>query len=408
MGSDFSKGCMDDIRLEGKHLPLPPALNGTQWGQATMARNLQRNCPSNNPCANVICPNPFVCVDLWMEYECSCPAGQIRVSPDRAECVYDTDCFGVNKCLNGGTCVSQTPFQTGRSSACICPPFFDGVRCEIVTDATYVLSGGKDFVIIIIFALAILLILVLVFVVYNRRREAQIKYPNPDDDVRENIINYEDEGGGEDDMTAFDITPLQIPVADPAAIAAGHGVDTMKYAISAHPGTLPRAKMSSAYNPSISAGGANTLPHREANVESFIEDHKKRADLDPSAPPFDDLRNYAYEGGGSTAGSLSSLGSVGEKSLTEKAIIEALQARDARMGRSSLQRSYQQPKISEYSPSSTPTTQIGFTKCQICMAKIVIVPKMKTSPLQFILIKNIQFLGRHTRDKNKTIVNSDF
>ena len=45
-------------------------------------------------------------------------------------------------------------------------------------------------------------------------------------------------------MTAFDITPLQIPVADPAAMAGG--VDTMKYAISAHPGTLPRAKMSSA------------------------------------------------------------------------------------------------------------------------------------------------------------------
>ena len=58
------------------------------------------------------------------------------------------------------------------------------------------------------------------FVVYNRRREAQIKYPNPDDDVRENIINYEDEGGGEDDMTAFDITPLQIPVAAPDAAAA--------------------------------------------------------------------------------------------------------------------------------------------------------------------------------------------
>ncbi len=57
---------------------------------------------------------------------------------------------------------------------------------------------------------------------YNRRREAQIKYPNPDDDVRENIINYEDEGGGEDDMTAFDITPLQIPVADPSAMPASH------------------------------------------------------------------------------------------------------------------------------------------------------------------------------------------
>ena len=27
-----------------------------------------------------------------------------------------------------------------------------------------------------------------------------------------------------------------------------------------------------------------------SNVETFIEDHKRRADLDPCAPPFDDLR----------------------------------------------------------------------------------------------------------------------
>lgn len=64
-------GCLDDIRLEGKHLPLPPAMNGTQWGQATMARNLERNCPSNKPCANVICPEPFECIDLWNEYDCT-------------------------------------------------------------------------------------------------------------------------------------------------------------------------------------------------------------------------------------------------------------------------------------------------------------------------------------------------
>lgn len=47
----------------------------------------------------------------------------------------------------------------------------------------------------------------------------------------------------------------------------------------------------------------------ETNVGLFIEDHKRRADSDLNAPPFDDLRNYAYEGGGSTAGSLSSLAS---------------------------------------------------------------------------------------------------
>lgn len=59
-----------------------------------------------------------------------------------------------------------------------------------------------------------------------------------------------------------------------------------------------------------SMGSATLNPAKMgANVEGFIEDHKERADNDASAPPFDDLRNYAYEGGGSTAGSLSSLGS---------------------------------------------------------------------------------------------------
>ena len=58
-----------------------------------------------------------------------------------------------------------------------------------------------------------------------------------------------------------------------------------------------------------SSDPAPPLMGPETNVESFIEDNKRRADLDPYAPPFDDLRNYAYEGGGSTAGSLSSLGS---------------------------------------------------------------------------------------------------
>lgn len=54
----------------------------------------------------------------------------------------------------------------------------------------------------------------------------------------------------------------------------------------------------------------------ETNVGMFIEEHKRRADSDPNAPPFDDLRNYAYEGGGSTAGSLSSLASGKYTGLT--------------------------------------------------------------------------------------------
>lgn len=57
-------------------------------------------------------------------------------------------------------------------------------------------------------------VLVLVIVAYTRNRRPNQKYGHGDvdDDVRENIISYDDEGGGEDDMNAYDITPLRIPI----------------------------------------------------------------------------------------------------------------------------------------------------------------------------------------------------
>lgn len=55
--------------------------------------------------------------------------------------------------------------------------------------------------------------------------------------------------------------------------------------------------------------GRAAPPGAQPEVGDFIRDHLDKADQDPGAPPVDDLRNYAYEGGGSTAGSLSSLAS---------------------------------------------------------------------------------------------------
>jgi len=141
--------------------------------------------------------------------------------------------------------------------------------------------------------------MVLIYVVYSRRRESTVRYAGPDDDVRENIINYEDEGGGEDDMTAYDITPLQIPIGGPGlGLGLGLGYD-MK-------GKMP-------YHSPVPMMGAMGVMGGEPNVGVFIDDHKRRADTDLNAPPYDDLRNYAYEGGGSTAGSLSSLASEDEE-----------------------------------------------------------------------------------------------
>lgn len=169
--------------------------------------------------------------------ECSAPrCGEGRIpSPDNKGCMDKNECIDY-PCLNGGRCINQDPRFRYR---CICPDGFWGENCELVQEGqTLKLSMGALAAILV--CLLIILgtlvarkvagrsrrdrlklfvfhsaVLVLVFVVYNRRRESHIKYPGPDDDVRENIINYDDEGGGEDDMTAFDITPLQIPIGGP-------------------------------------------------------------------------------------------------------------------------------------------------------------------------------------------------
>lgn len=48
-------------------------------------------------------------------------------------------------------------------------------------------------------------------------------------------------------------------------------------------------------------------------MAEFIKEHLEKASNDPTACPFDDLRKYAYEGCGSTTGSLSSLASATEE-----------------------------------------------------------------------------------------------
>ena len=43
-----------------------------------------------------------------------------------------------------------------------------------------------------------------------RRRHVRTLYKEPTDEMRDTIINYADEGGGEKDQTAYDLSVLQV------------------------------------------------------------------------------------------------------------------------------------------------------------------------------------------------------
>ncbi|KAE8744365.1 hypothetical protein FOCC_FOCC009018 [Frankliniella occidentalis] len=142
-------------------------------------------------------------------------------------------------------------------------------------------SFGIDtnFLVAILVCIAILLILLLAVVVHRRKSDDLYK---DTDDIRENIINYEDEGGGEGDMTGYDLNVLRLQY------------DGDNY-------SLPHDK----------SPQSNHVQRRDdvPDICGFLDGKKQTVDADPETNPFDDVRHYAYEGDGNTSGSLSSLAS---------------------------------------------------------------------------------------------------
>nr|XP_044988097.1 cadherin-10-like [Jaculus jaculus] len=146
------------------------------------------------------------------------------------------------------------------------------------------LSTGA--LIAILLCIIILLVIVVLFAALKRQRKKEPLILSKED-IRDNIVSYNDEGGGEEDTQAFDIGTLR----NPAALEDGQ----------------PRRDV---------APEARLLPPRtppaadSADVRAFIHARLREHDADPAAPPYDSLATYAYEGAGSPAASLSSLESA--------------------------------------------------------------------------------------------------
>uniref|UniRef100_A0A8C6IWF1 Uncharacterized protein n=1 Tax=Melopsittacus undulatus TaxID=13146 RepID=A0A8C6IWF1_MELUD len=138
----------------------------------------------------------------------------------------------------------------------------------------------------ILLCIIILLVLVVLFMALKRQRKKEPLIISKDD-VRDNIVTYNDEGGGEEDTQAFDIGTLRNPEA------------------------REESKMRRDVIPETIFQIRRTAPLWEnIDVQDFIHRRLKENDLDPAAPPYDSLATYAYEGNDSIANSLSSLESL--------------------------------------------------------------------------------------------------
>nr|XP_035153705.1 cadherin-3-like [Callithrix jacchus] len=146
-------------------------------------------------------------------------------------------------------------------------------------------SWKRGFILPVLGAVLALLLLLLVLLLLVRKKQ-KVKEPLlfPEDDTHDNVFYYGEGGGGEEDQD-YDITKLHRCLeARPEVVLCNDVAPTF----------IPIPM----YRPQ---------PANPDEIGNFIIENLKAANTDPTAPPYDSLLVFDYEGSSSNAMSLSSL-----------------------------------------------------------------------------------------------------
>ncbi|XP_069191341.1 LOW QUALITY PROTEIN: putative neural-cadherin 2 [Procambarus clarkii] len=269
--NDYRDGCLDDLRVSGVRLPLPPLTNTSSTAQAAMFTNVHASCLAPAVCTNVSCTQPLTCVDVWRRHQCGCGEGAALMR-DTGTCRDVNECLW-SPCFNGGTCLNQEP-----GYLCLCSKSFTGEHCEVAGGRRTSFSlSFSALIIVLVLSLVILALVLGVYIVYQRRRgKIRKSLRAAEEFIVSAKISQELENGD------------------------------------AHDGDNAEIQMTC----SLKAHNQSpvTKDTKLADVDVVHKDKsgaKKAAAPDsgcgcPNLPSLDDLRYYAYEGDGSSPGSLSS------------------------------------------------------------------------------------------------------
>ncbi|XP_012515533.1 PREDICTED: cadherin-7 [Propithecus coquereli] len=189
---------------------------------------------------------------------------------------------------SGSPSLSSTNTLTIR----VCDCDADGIAQTCNAEAYVLPAGLSTGALIAILACVLTLLVLILLIVTMRRRKKEPLIFDEERDIRENIVRYDDEGGGEEDTEAFDMAALR------------------------NLNVIRDTKTRRDVTPEIQFLSRPTFKSIPDNVifREFIWERLKEADVDPGAPPYDSLQTYAFEGNGSVAESLSSLDSISSNS----------------------------------------------------------------------------------------------
>uniref|UniRef100_F6ZD41 Uncharacterized protein n=1 Tax=Xenopus tropicalis TaxID=8364 RepID=F6ZD41_XENTR len=303
LGTDSShllsfQGCMKDARLNNYRLPME---NHTISAVSIINIHGVREGCLSKACKENPCSKDFICIDLWMMHK-----WYLHIENETKQgCIY-TECAST-PCKHG-TCVAQSP----TDYVCHCSNGYAGSKCDVLLQIS---DPGFGFSIFLTIGVCVLFVIVGVFMwshCNNKRKNQGVyhvsAYNEELEDTRQNIFQYNEEGGGEEDQDAFNMTELQLSLQSSPVNTLCRTMRTRHL----------NSPLSCDYHTSISQEEPSQLPPSKPSCSftsgdfgQYFYDIFKDTTYLQQALSCDSLKIYDMEGDGSIASSLSTLASSG-------------------------------------------------------------------------------------------------